>query len=181
MPVFRIPFPEITICNLNHLNWQRIEEAKHRFMPHENNTEALKLFEFVIGLYDNLTFGDFDVFNALQGKPLDLVQHVNFSLVFDFMTWRCEELFTNCVWRHYKINCCEIFLRSKGLNGLCWHFNTVSTPEGRRKKLLDNKYPWRTGGAGPNSGLNARVMLNIDEHYLKDNEKGISVRIFMSH
>ncbi|XP_065356448.1 pickpocket protein 19-like [Calliphora vicina] len=176
-PVFRIPFPEITICNANHLNWQRLEEAKHRFMPHENNTEKLQMFEFVIGLYDNLTFGEFTEFSTLKDKPIQLVDHVNFSLVFDFMTWRCEELLTDCVWRHFKINCCDIFLKSRGQNGICWHFNTLSTEEGRRKQLFDNKYPWRTGSAGPRSALTVRVLLNEEKHYRQDNEKGITVGV----
>ncbi|KAI8121516.1 Pickpocket protein 19 [Lucilia cuprina] len=176
-PVFHIPFPEITICNANHLNWQRIEEAKHRFMPHENNTEKLQMFEFVIGLYDNLSFGGFEEFANLKDKPLDLVKNVNFSLVYEFMSWRCEEFLTDCVWRHYKIKCCDVFSRSRGQNGLCWHFNTLSTEEGRRKKLMDSKYPWRTGSAGPRTGLTLRVLLNEDKHYRKDNEKGITVGV----
>ncbi|KAM7351044.1 pickpocket protein 19-like [Cochliomyia hominivorax] len=176
-PVYSILFPEITICNLNHLNWERIDEAKERFLPNETNSEVINLFEYVIGLYDNLTLGDFDVFHALEGKPLELVEHVNFSLVFDFMTWRCEELFTDCKWHYYQVDCCQILLRSKGETGLCWRFNTLSSEEGRRKKYLDKKYPWRTGDAGPQSGLYVRVWVNEHKHYRKDNEKGISVAV----
>ncbi|KAM7351045.1 pickpocket protein 19-like [Cochliomyia hominivorax] len=162
-PVYHIPFPEIAICNLNNLNWKRLDEAKKLFLPNETNTEVLNLFEQVIGLYDNLTFGDFEVFYALEGKPLELVEHVNFSLVFDFMTWRCKELFSDCKWRHYDIDCCEILLKSRGETGLCWHFNTLSSEEGRRKKHLDDKYPWSTGSAGPQSGLNVRVWVGVME------------------
>ncbi|XP_065356449.1 pickpocket protein 19-like [Calliphora vicina] len=176
-PVFRIPFPEITICNVNHLNWQRLEMAKHRFMPHENDTEKIRMFEFVIGLYDNISFGNFEHFSALKDQPFQLVNNINFSLVADYMTWRCEEFLIYCKWRRYNINCCDIFLRSKGHNGICWHFNTLSTEEGRRKQLLDNKYPWRTGSAGPRSGLTVRVMLNEERHYNKDNEKGLMVSV----
>ncbi|KAM7351046.1 pickpocket protein 19-like [Cochliomyia hominivorax] len=176
-PVFKIPFPEITICNLNHLNWHRIEEAKRRFLPNENNTEKLRLFELIISLYDQLNFGKFDVFNVLNDKPLDLVENINFTSVYEFMTWRCDELFSNCVWRHYNLSCCDILLRSRGETGLCWHFNTISTGEGRRKMLLDSKYPWRTGGAGPNSGFKVRIWLNDDKHFTQENEKGITVGV----
>ncbi|XP_065356446.1 pickpocket protein 19-like [Calliphora vicina] len=176
-PVFHIAFPEISICNANHLNWKRLEEAKQQFMPHENDTEKIRMFETVIGLYDNVSFGEFDAFSALEDKPVELVNSINFSLVFDFMTWRCEEFLTDCVWRHYKLNCCDIFLRSKGQEGLCWHFNTLNTDEARRKQLMDDKYPWRTGSAGPKSGLNVRLLLNEDKHYYQDNEKGVTVAV----
>lgn len=178
-PVFYIAFPEISICNANHLNWARLEEAKQHFMPHENDTEKIRMFETVIGLYDNVSFGEFYEFSALEDKPVELVNNVNFSLVFDFMTWRCEEFLTDCVWRHYKVDCCDIFLRSKGQEGLCWHFNTLSTDEARRKQLMDDKYPWRTGSAGPKSGLNVRLLLNDDKHYHQDNEKGVTVRVIV--
>lgn len=174
--VFLIPFPEIKICNENQLNWNRLEEAKQLFMPHENDTEKIRLFEMVISLYDNITFGVFEQFAALEGEPIELVNSVNFTLVFDFMTWRCEELLADCKWRHFKINCCDIFVRSKGQDGLCWHFNTLSTNETRHKHLLDDKYPWRTGSSGPESGLIVRVMLNEDKHYRRHNKKGIWVR-----
>lgn len=175
-PVFEIPFPEVTICNENRLNWNRIEEAKDRFMPHENNTERIRLFEQVIGLYDNIEYGVFAEFNKLAGKRLHLVNNINFSLVFDFMTWRCEELITNCMWHRHPLNCCDNFQKSKSLNGICWHFNTLSTEESRRKKLRDNKYPWRIGSSGPKSGLKLRVLIHDEKHYRKKNPKGVLVR-----
>ena len=174
-PVFHIPFPEVSICNANHLNWDRLEDAKHHFMPYENDTERLRMFELVIGLYDKFTFGDFKIFEALDGEPIELVSNINFSLVYDYMTWHCDELLKNCLWRHYRMNCCEIFSKTKGQSGICWHFNTLSNEEGRNKQMLDEKYPWRVGSAGPTSALNVRVMINEKKHFRHDNEKGVWV------
>ncbi|XP_075153777.1 pickpocket protein 19-like [Haematobia irritans] len=176
-PVYKIPFPVITICNVNHLNWDRIQEAKDRFLPGETNNETLQMFEKVIGLYDRLEFGRFDVFSALNGHPIDLVAHINFTEVFEFMTWRCDELLNDCVWRHHDMNCCDIFLKRRSKNGICWSFNTLETEEGKQKQKKDPKYPWRTGSCGPLSALRAKVMINKEKHYSNDVEKGITVMI----
>lgn len=176
MPVYRIYFPVTTICNMNRLNWQRIEEAKTRFLPNETSLEKLQLFEKIIAAYDDVRFANFQAFEMLANEPLQLLNHVNFSLVFDFMTWRCEELLGMCMWRHYSYDCCEIFSKRRSKSGICWSFNSLETVEGKRMQLLDSKWPWRAGSPGPTNALNVRVYINPEKHYPnRTNDKGISV------
>ncbi|XP_013101051.2 pickpocket protein 19 [Stomoxys calcitrans] len=176
-PVYKIPFPVITICNVNHLNWDRIDEAKQRFLPGETNNETLQMFEKVIGLFDRLEFGRFNVFSALENQSIHLVEQVNFTQVFEFMTWRCEELLTNCMWRHREMECCDIFLKRRSKNAICWSFNTVETPEGKQRQKEDAKYPWRTGSSGPQSALSVRAIIDKEKHYSYEVERGITVMI----
>lgn len=157
------------------MNWKRLPEAKERFLPGVTDNETLSVFELVIGLYDRIEFARFHVFEALENQPLHLVENVNFTLVFDFMTWTCDELLTDCVWRHREMNCCEIFMKRHSKNGICWSFNTLENEEGRRRQQEDPKYPWRTGSAGPQSALYLKAMINSDSHFSTGAEKGVTV------
>ncbi|XP_030377204.1 pickpocket protein 19 [Scaptodrosophila lebanonensis] len=177
-PVYRIPFPVITICNRNSLNWQRLPEAKRIFMNKTTDPAELALFEQILSSYDSIFFGGFEAFARLRNQPLQQMSHINFSLVVDFMTWRCDELLTNCVWRHTNYNCCEIFSKRRSKHGLCWAFNSLETAEGKRMQLLDPMWPWHTGSAGPMSALTIRVLIHPEKHWPgRKNEKGISVMV----
>ncbi|XP_068151813.1 pickpocket protein 19 [Drosophila tropicalis] len=177
-PVYRIPFPVITICNNNRLNWQRLAEAKEKFLPNVTDTSQLALFETIMGSYDDAYFAHFQSFERLRNQPTELLSYVNFSLVVEFMSWRCDELLTNCNWRHHGYDCCEIFSRRRSKNGLCWAFNSLETDEGRRMHLLDPLWPWRTGSSGPMSALTVRVLLQTDKLWPGSRtERGISVMV----
>ncbi|XP_041564724.1 pickpocket protein 19 [Drosophila elegans] len=180
-PVYRIPFPVITICNRNRLNWHRLSQAKSRFMSNVSDIVQLSLFERIVGTYDDAYFGHFQSFERLRNQPTELLNYINFSQVVDFMTWRCDELFTDCLWRHYAYNCCDIFSKRRSKNGLCWAFNSVETDEGRRMQLIDPMWPWRTGSAGPMSALSVRVVLHASKYWPgkndKDSLKGIDVMV----
>ncbi|XP_037959101.1 pickpocket protein 19-like [Teleopsis dalmanni] len=177
-PVYRLHFPVVTICNLNRLNWERLEAAKAKFLPAEESQEKIALFEKIIAAYDDIAFAKFDRFAVLEHEPLELLNHINFTLVFDFMTWRCDELLTSCIWRHYGLDCCKIFLKRKTKRGICYAFNTMETEEGRSLQRADPFYPWRTGSSGPTSALTLRVLINKHKHYPNNtNDKGINVMI----
>ncbi|ALC39056.1 ppk7, partial [Drosophila busckii] len=177
-PVYRIPFPVITICNRNRLNWERLELAKTRFMANVSDALQLQLFERIIGSYNGMSFAKFSAFESLRDEPTAQLNHINFSLVVDFMTWRCEELLANCKWRRHVLNCCEIFSKRRSKNGLCWAFNTLETAEGKRMQLLDPMWPWRTGSAGPMSALQVRVLLQPNkQHPGSSIEQGIEVMV----
>ncbi|KAL7738778.1 hypothetical protein ACLKA6_014553 [Drosophila palustris] len=177
-PVYRIAYPVVTICNRNRLNWQRLDLAKRRFMANVSDALQLKLFETIVGSYDSMSFGHFESFERLRNEPTHQLSHVNFSLVVDFMTWTCDELLTDCKWRHYPYNCCEIFSKRRSKNGLCWAFNSLETAEGKRMHLLDPMWPWRTGSAGPMSALFVRVLINPEKHWPEgQNDKGIEVML----
>lgn len=177
-PVYRIAFPVITICNHNRLNWQRLPLAKQRFMANVSDVAQLKLFERIVSSYDTMSFGHFQSFEQLRNEPTQQLSHINFSLVVDFMTWKCDELLTDCKWRKFPHDCCEIFSKRRSKNGLCWAFNSLETVEGKRMQLLDPLWPWRTGSAGPMSALFVRVLIQPDKHWPgRVNDKGIDVMV----
>ncbi|XP_036322404.1 pickpocket protein 19-like [Rhagoletis pomonella] len=177
-PVYEIPFPVVTICNNNALNWQRFEAAKQRFLKPNETPKNQDIFELIVANYDNLKFGTFQNFGKLRNLSVEPMNYVNFSQVIEFMTWHCEELLSQCFWKHFAVNCCDIFYLRRSKNGLCWAFNTLETEAGRERQKLDPLWPWHSGDAGPESGLTVRVLINEEKHYPKSiNEKGVQVMI----
>uniref|UniRef100_A0A1A9X093 Sodium channel protein Nach n=1 Tax=Glossina brevipalpis TaxID=37001 RepID=A0A1A9X093_9MUSC len=181
-PVYHISFPVVSICNRNQLNWQRLEAAKRKFLPQENNTEILQLFEMIISAYDTFRFGKFHVFQILEYQPIQSLNHINFSLVYEYMSWTCQELLTDCKWRNNDINCCDNFFKRRSEIGFCWSFNTLETEEGKLRQLNDPKWPLRTGNSGMKSGLMLRALINPESIYPgSPKAEGIKVLITEPH
>ncbi|XP_011181249.3 pickpocket protein 19-like [Zeugodacus cucurbitae] len=176
-PIYRIVFPEVYICNENRLNWARFASAKENFLrPEHHNTQLERLFAEALSLYDTLFFGNFDIFRSLSNRTkLHELDYVNFTNVAQFMSWRCDELLTDCVWRHRPMNCCDIFIARRSTHGFCMSFNTLETVSGQLRAPLDDKWPWRASQNGPGNGLNVRVLINEKLHSpLATNRKGVT-------
>lgn len=181
-PVFKIPFPEITICNKNRLNWQRYAEAKEKFLlPRFRTPQHEEVFMETLNAYDTFQFGKFDNFKNLSNfyPPILLrdLNYINFTLVVELMAWRCYEILSDCFWMNRPYNCCDIFAARKSQQGLCLSFNSIETAQGILKKKLDRYYPWHTYGMGPENGLKVRVHIHEESHSpLGQDTKGVMVR-----
>ncbi|XP_059221740.1 pickpocket protein 19-like [Stomoxys calcitrans] len=167
-PVYKIPFPEIAICNRNRLNWQRYNEAKIKFLKREHRTPVYEdLFKEVVNAYDTLRFGRFNNFENLYHNHaphlLKQLNYVNLTQVVELMAWKCDEIFSNCSWQNRTLDCCDIFSRRRSQKGQCLSFNTIESEEGARKQKLDRFYPWH-GIGGPRSGLNVRIHIREGWH-----------------
>lgn len=177
-PVYNLAFPVVTICNINRLNWRRLEDAKKKFLPDGTNDKTLNLFERVISTYDDLQFRHFTDFAVLANESLDSVLDIDFSEVYKFMTWRCSELLKNCQWQLTDINCCDVFSLRHSKNGLCWSFNSLETNEGYLKQFQDDKWPWHVSRSGPGTALKVRIVINPEQHYPgRTNFKGSTVGV----
>ncbi|XP_037959100.1 pickpocket protein 19-like [Teleopsis dalmanni] len=175
-PVYKIPFPELTICNQNRLNWSRLDEAKKRFLSkqHQAKDYVSQLFADVLARYDMLTFGKFDRFDNLTTQQLKTLNYINFTSVVVFMSWRCDEILANCTWQRKSFNCCEIFFPRKSQYGYCLAFNSILSPQGLRKQTLDSFWPWRNGADSPGSGLTVKALIKEYNHCPANiNDKGI--------
>ncbi|XP_073821639.1 pickpocket protein 19-like isoform X1 [Musca autumnalis] len=185
-PIFKIPFPEITICNQNRLNWQRYEEAKEKFLleQHLTSHEHEEIFRRAVNAYDTMRFGHFQSLKELtefhegSSELLQDLDYVNLTHVVEFMAWRCNEMFSQCSWLNATHDCCELFTQRKSQKGLCLSFNTIESKEGALKHQQDPYYPWSVVNVGDSSGLYVRINIIEDLHSpLSHNSKGILVMI----
>uniref|UniRef100_A0A1I8NJI5 Amiloride-sensitive sodium channel n=1 Tax=Musca domestica TaxID=7370 RepID=A0A1I8NJI5_MUSDO len=182
-PIYKIPFPEITICNQNRLNWQRYDEAKERFLQPEHLTdEHEEIFRQAVNAYDTMRFGHFQSLQHLaelsaeNPRLLDDLNYINLTKVVEFMAWKCHEIFSDCSWLNASQDCCKIFTQRKSQKGLCLSFNTIESKEGAIKHLLDPYYPWHVAGYGSSSGLYVDIHIREGWHSpLSHNVKGILV------
>lgn len=159
-PIRNLAFPVIVVCNKNSLNWSRLPEIKQRY-----NISVLQepLLERVLTAYDAVAFGHFHVFETLHGQPLETLNHLNFTRIVSEMTWRCDEMLTECSWQTVARNCCEIFRPRRLPYGICLAFNEV---EKRASQEM-----------GHDTGLMVRLQLNQPLHAPGNQQpKGFVVR-----
>ncbi|XP_073821637.1 pickpocket protein 19-like [Musca autumnalis] len=182
-PVFKIPFPEITLCNKNRLNWERYPEAKEKFLlPTHRTPQHEQVFMEVLNAYDTLQFVKFDNFKNLSTlyPPILLwdLNYINFTLVVELMAWRCHEILSECSWANRSYDCCEIFSARKSQQGLCLAFNSIETKEGMEKMKTDEFYPWRSLGMGPLNSLKVKIFLRENSHSpLSWDTKGVMLMV----
>lgn len=185
-PVYKIPFPEVMICNRNRLNWQRYNESKLKFLkPQHLTTLHEDVFQATVNAYDILRFGRYSVFKNLsevyQPELLKDLDYVNFTQVVKMMSWKCHEIFSHCSCRNESHDCCDIFTARNSEKGMCLSFNTIESEEGALKHRTDPYYPWRTLHMGPKNGLRVRVHLREEWHSPFSYEtKGILVGLLYS-
>ncbi|XP_061397178.1 pickpocket protein 19-like [Musca vetustissima] len=168
-PVFKIPFPEVTLCNKNRLNWQRYAAVKEKFLRRRHHTpQHERVFMEVLNAYDTLQFGKFDNFKNLSDlyPPILLreLNYINFSHIVEVMAWRCHEILSECSWSNRTYNCCDIFSPRNSLMGLCLAFNSVESKEGMLRQSMDKYYPLSSLGSGPKNSLKLKINLREKLH-----------------
>lgn len=84
-PVYEIPYPAITICNYNRINWKKVDVAKEKFIPNADD-RTNELFINLIKAFANIEFGSFDEFIELKNKTLIDLEHLNLTAVFETVT-----------------------------------------------------------------------------------------------
>ncbi|XP_073821642.1 pickpocket protein 19-like [Musca autumnalis] len=187
-PIYKIPFADVTICNLNRLNWQRYEEAKVEFIqPQHQTPEYEQVFVETLNAYDNLRFNRLDMLRNLYElfpqKLLYDLNYINFTQAVEFMAWKCDEIFSDCSWHNVSYDCCEIFTPRRSQKGMCLAFNTIEGELGARRAQEDPYYPRRSAGIGPSTGL--RVAIHIHEAWHSPTttqlKKGIMVMFVEPH
>nr|XP_013112606.1 unnamed protein product [Stomoxys calcitrans] len=183
-PIYKLAFPEIMICNQNRFNWQRYTEAREKFLPPDNDSSKYdEVFRDAIEAFDTLYFGRFHVFENISKlyKPELLydLNYINFTKVSEFMAWRCDEMFSDCVWQNRTTDCCELFTPRKSPKGQCLSFNTVESEVGARRRKTDRYYPIRTIGRGVKNGLRLRVHIRNGWHSPESLGKGKGVLVMV--
>lgn len=123
--VSEIPFPAISLCNNNRLNFSRTEDALVNFLPNCSSLERETFLDFVHVL-QNMEMGSFDEFDVLVGRNLSRLNTLNVTKVYEFFMHDCEGFFGSCWWKNFPFKCCEWFSKQRTEYGLCWSFNSFT-------------------------------------------------------
>ncbi|XP_039442696.1 pickpocket protein 28-like [Culex pipiens pallens] len=206
VPVFRIPFPSVTICpeikvKMDRLNFTQIySEVIEGTLKEQMDGERvgkllamLQVCDFVLyEVFTNETFDD-DCVKLLQQMKIPQ-----------------NEVFLYCQWRDENVDCSEKFRPTLTEKGICYTFNSLSEDDLLRKEGLHSEYayldetrpivnwtldegyspdatrgvyPQRVLGSGISAGLNVMIKANLsDMDYLCSNTfQGFQVLLHTPH
>lgn len=122
-PVSEIPFPAITICNNNRLDYEKLNATLSKFCPNCNETQK-SIAKAYIKILRGFEFGSWDEFRSMNNQSVDHLISWNPSEIYEFMMHDCDKFFVECQWKKENFNCCEKFNRHRSEYGICWSFNT---------------------------------------------------------
>ncbi|KAK7604719.1 hypothetical protein V9T40_005905 [Parthenolecanium corni] len=172
-----IPFPAITICNMNNAR--------------KSVAEAINLNGSTI---EKILLKDFCEEDTILGNIIEDNASSSWPVVQKFMlkvSQPCHKMILSCTWHGEHQNCYEIFNAALTDEGMCCTFNRVKnelifrnpshssdlnatfpftsidwTPEkGYDEDTPLNHVPWRPWGAGSHLGLTIILNAELDEYY----------------
>ncbi|XP_062529150.1 pickpocket protein 28 [Bombyx mori] len=191
MPLHGLPFPAITICNVNQAK-KSIAEGYQKY----GNSIDKKLLQSVC-----TTRGDIELFED------DIAGSADWDYTRSFLinvTQPCQEMLALCNWDSEKMNCQDLFNAQLTDEGLCCTFNVVHrkmmfrnprslndlnltfplpavdwTPEsGYPADSPMNGFPWRPRGTGTHHGLTLVLDANLAEYFCAST-KSIGFKILL--
>ncbi|XP_049961808.1 uncharacterized protein LOC126481893 [Schistocerca serialis cubense] len=169
-PLYRIPFPAVTICPYTKIRRTVGEKILARYLNVSvlNETlreqlrlvmEALSLQEFPPSRAAMETFENIKVFARL-------FHNLNTTRFMLDVLPRVEDIFAVCYWQGYRTNCSNIFSLQRTDTGFCYSFNSLTSEKTRHcPTLIEYKVPTtveqlqdpctvrRNIASGPTTGL----------------------------
>uniref|UniRef100_A0A6P4FNE2 Pickpocket protein 19 n=1 Tax=Drosophila rhopaloa TaxID=1041015 RepID=A0A6P4FNE2_DRORH len=142
LPIFRVPFPAIGVCQRNRVNWMLLENGAAEHFLGANVSAAQKdvFIKFFTAAGDphlsriNEMSNFFS--NASLVADLHLLDGLDLREVYMYLQFRCQDLFFSCRWRGNPVNCCEVFEHQFTESGLCFVFNTEISPSSRKRAVI---------------------------------------------
>lgn len=77
-PIYDIPFPAVTICNYNRVNYLRVPNVVDSYLPRENATIRQQLTNF-LAILDEFEFGSFEQFVSFQQENVTRLDFINIT------------------------------------------------------------------------------------------------------
>ncbi|XP_013189656.2 pickpocket protein 28 [Amyelois transitella] len=178
MPLEELPFPALTICNVN----QAKKSVAERYLKSGDHVDKKLLQSLCVPQ------NDADIFEDEIAESADW-DHTRSFLI--NVTQPCTEMIPLCKWNSEVKSCQDLFNAQLTDEGLCCTFNVVHrdkmfrnpkslndlnltfplpavdwTPEdGYPPDAPQNGFPWRPKGVGTNHGLSLVLDANIEEYY----------------
>ncbi|XP_053692037.1 sodium channel protein Nach-like [Sabethes cyaneus] len=181
-PISNIPFPAVTVCNLNKISFKSaLRKAEKMIRPGNMTAEELawkfRLLLHVYGLADSNETEYIRLHSILRANNLDVAQ------LMGEIAQPCSSLLVRCMWKGTLWRCENLFQTVNSTEGMCCSFNYY----GRRtsyyqKQTFGNipSEPRRVTASGLLTGL--RVLMNpeIDDYHTTDVGTA-GVRIMIHH
>ncbi|KAH8416710.1 hypothetical protein KR222_009831 [Zaprionus bogoriensis] len=168
LPVYSIEFPAVAICPWNHINWLRASTAAERFLPANADRYMHETFHQILIGMEQMVFGQFEALGTFSHRNLSSLSQVSLFRLASYLAYRCDELFVpdSCVFDETSYDCCQLFVAEYTEKGRCLVFNSLISDESRKKKLVNEFYPFKVSKAGERSGL--QFVLRLNDSFLRE-------------
>ncbi|XP_055389441.1 pickpocket protein 11-like [Condylostylus longicornis] len=167
-PVWRIPFPAVTICSNNRISKEKVTKLANE-MKFTNYTppDFLKLFKLTMGVKGGLAENN-DKY-LLFDRILRSNNHTFYTLM-DLLTPKCTDLIRRCMWKGETRKCEAIFQEIETSSGKCCAFNyfAINTTTFPQRVILRNeifKVPQRVTSCGSKTGLTLLIEPKTTDYF----------------
>ncbi|KAJ3643910.1 hypothetical protein Zmor_015337 [Zophobas morio] len=180
-PVSKVPFPGVSICNLNKISKKKAEDVA-AFISDTTGSALDVVQDYMKTLGSFYDFDDTNIHKQLQFQQiLEKFTHVDEFRPVKLMKWlspTCEDFLLRCSWKNQEVNCSEIFQLRLTFEGYCCVFNYVKeTNEVISESFRQNEIMF--GEAGLHSGLTVVLNNQLNDYfYTKQASMGANVHIF---
>ncbi|XP_050440596.1 sodium channel protein Nach-like isoform X2 [Adelges cooleyi] len=166
-PTWKIPFPAVTLCNMNRVRKSVVNEMSEKLSRYQiNRSDTENYFQKIITLITrhNVEFSGSDQF--VEQSVLKEFNNPN-STIEDIMymvSQPCSELLVHCGWNGLRTDCAKMFRPSKSLDGHCCSFNY--NIHGKDRFIDPNQLnPEYIAGTGRSDGLSVVLNTNSEDYY----------------
>ncbi|XP_055542870.1 sodium channel protein Nach-like [Wyeomyia smithii] len=181
-PVSNIPFPAVTVCNLNKISFKSALHKAEQMTRPDNMTAVELAWKFrlllhVYGLADSNEREYYELHNILRINNLEVAQ------LMGEIAQPCSSLLARCMWKGTLWRCENLFQTINSTEGMCCSFNYYGRrSSSSQKQTFGNvpNEPRRVTASGLFTGL--RVLMNpeIDDYHTTDVATA-GVRIMIHH
>ncbi|XP_061398251.1 pickpocket protein 11-like [Musca vetustissima] len=164
-PTWIIPFPAVTICNMNLMSKTKVNIMAERFQRNSNLTKPQLIRLFRLVLYATQTI------NATNEEyhQLDLLLQRNNITLFelqDEIAPNCETLLQRCKWKGSHERCHNIFQKVPTLSGMCCSFNAHMGKLKYDKSIDFQSNEEYTTSCGAQTGLTVLINPDLEDYHL---------------
>ncbi|XP_037044653.1 sodium channel protein Nach-like [Bradysia coprophila] len=167
-PIWNLPFPAVTICNINKVYAPAAQNITDKLI--EKGLEKEGVLEFLENLAKLITP---EYIDALYLKTYQILEEMGYTtdkLMFELMQ-PCNLMIKSCAWLGKIIPCDTIFRVAKSSEGFCCSFNykalkdslEINTASDTVNDQLSSPI-YRVTGAGENVGLSARIHVDKESY-----------------
>ncbi|XP_059608254.1 sodium channel protein Nach-like [Phlebotomus argentipes] len=164
---WNIPFPAVTICNLNKINAKKaLARATAMRRPDNVSAEALADMFHQLTIFMGYTHESSDDFSLID-ETLEMNNVTVFQLLQELAP-TCPETMDRCMWKGTQTRCDTLFQPINSTLGLCCSFNYYAAEKmNYPAKLLHSipKQPRRVTACGHQTGLTVIIAANLENYH----------------
>ncbi|XP_050293011.1 alkylated DNA repair protein alkB homolog 8 isoform X2 [Anthonomus grandis grandis] len=135
-PLSVIPFPAVTICNLNPAIHSKVDRFLTKLDGEEDALQTTKKVILKMMKTGTFTNGSPQNYNMTE---LDVAQEVlnsngypDLNMIVKRISQKCEDMILRCAWNKQVVNCKDIFEETYTIQGRCCSFNYIKKDSFKR-------------------------------------------------